>query len=74
MGAAMLDNYPAWRSAPARRRMTVGLVHRLLGELGIPAERLPAEELYAWPAMRLARLVYRLGRKAARRARAGGLW
>lgn len=47
--------------------MTVAIVHRELRALGIDTARLPAEELYRWPGLRLARLEYRLARKIARR-------
>lgn len=57
----------AWRSVTARRRMTVGIIHRLLDRLGIDRARLPAETLYNRRAIDLARLVARLERRAGRR-------
>jgi hypothetical protein len=47
--------------------MTVAIVHRLLDRLGIPRDRLPAEELYRWEPMRLARMVARLNKRVGRR-------
>lgn len=62
-----LEPSTLWRDCPQRRRMTVAIVHRHLDTLGIDRARLPAGELYTWPAARLSRAVYLLGRKVGRR-------